>query len=466
MLTTEAFNALLKTLEEPPDHVFFMFATTELHKIPITILSRCQRYELKRVSFAELQNFFRKIADRENVKISDRALAIISREADGSVRDGLSLLDQMFSFGGSEVRDEDIVQVLGLVDHSVFEKLAKGLLAADLAQSLELLEQTYRAGIDLKRFANDLLLYFRTLLICKTSSQPAEMLDISDMELSAAKEIAAASTPETLYQYFQFLLKAIAEMRYSAHPRLILEMAFIKAAQNGEIVPAQTLLTRLDELLSQGGITLPKKETKKNEPQQKTGSEKTKTSSLEPGKPRESRPGEAEEQKKEQKLETKEKTIDPPLEPVKQKDPAPPSIKNKNPEPVLSSGQTKNVRLHWDEFTVYVKERKTWMAHILQICDKVEEKDNDLILKFLQDTDCVMLRQGDNLKFLARYAQDFFQKELKIKIMVRGNQNNSKNDDDTIRAERRALANDPLVQTAAEIFGGRVVSVRTGPRFR
>ena len=118
MLTTEAFNALLKTLEEPPEHVFFMFATTELHKIPITILSRCQRYELQKVSSKELFAFFSRIAEKEKVVISDWALNVIVREAGGSVRDGLSLLDQIFSFGGERISDEDVIQVLGLVSYN------------------------------------------------------------------------------------------------------------------------------------------------------------------------------------------------------------------------------------------------------------------------------------------------------------------------------------------------------------
>ncbi|MBU4119470.1 MAG: DNA polymerase III subunit gamma/tau, partial [Proteobacteria bacterium] len=155
MLTTEAFNALLKTLEEPPAHVYFMFATTELHKIPITILSRCQRYELKRVPFAELVAFFARIAGAENVVISQHALEMIGREAEGSVRDGLSLLDQIFSFGGEEISDQDVVQVLGLVDRRIYENLARALLAGDLAGCLDIFEQSHGAGMDLKRFAND-----------------------------------------------------------------------------------------------------------------------------------------------------------------------------------------------------------------------------------------------------------------------------------------------------------------------
>ncbi|MDH4321405.1 MAG: DNA polymerase III subunit gamma/tau, partial [Desulfobulbaceae bacterium] len=180
MLTTEAFNALLKTLEEPPAHVYFMFATTELHKVPITILSRCQRYELRRVPFVELVAFFKKLAAEESVSISERALEMIATEAGGSVRDGLSLLDQIFSFGGEAVTDDDVTQVLGLVDRSTLHGLATALLAGDLGTCLELLDRSYGAGIDLKRFANDLLGFFRAMLVCKNSRQSEGLLDLSD----------------------------------------------------------------------------------------------------------------------------------------------------------------------------------------------------------------------------------------------------------------------------------------------
>ena len=141
MLTTEAFNALLKTLEEPPEHVYFMFATTELHKIPVTILSRCQRYELKRIPFAELVDFFKKISAAENVSISENALHMIAREAEGSIRDGLSLLDQTFSFCGNEVKDDDVRQILGLVDRTIFTELAASLLAGNVAESIGVLDR-------------------------------------------------------------------------------------------------------------------------------------------------------------------------------------------------------------------------------------------------------------------------------------------------------------------------------------
>jgi DNA polymerase-3 subunit gamma/tau len=458
MLTTEAFNALLKTLEEPPEHVYFMFATTELHKVPITILSRCQRYELKRVSFVDLIAFFAKIAAAEQVEISRRAIEMIAREADGSIRDGLSLLDQVFSFGGDRVADEDVVQVLGLVDQGIFASLASALLAGDLAQCFDLLEKIYVAGIDLKRFATDLLAYLRALLICRTSPRPEALLDVSDQELAELRGLSANQSPETLSLLFQLLFKGMSEMQYSAHPRLVLEMAFIKAVQAGQVTPAATLLARLDAMIKAGG-----------EPQP-----------LPAAVPVAAVP---------------EKPPAPPAPPLPEKKPDPPPATAADPEPELDSKvkkleelvgkiadpkarekrdgvashtYIKDVRKNWDSFVAYVKERKPWMAQVLKLCVNPREERGELLVRFDNPSDCTLLQKPENVKDLSVYALDFFQKELRVKISSRGGKTDGRDEavQDGPKEERRALANDPLVQMTVEIFGGQVAAIRTGPRFR
>lgn len=450
MLTTEAFNALLKTLEEPPAHVYFMFATTELHKIPITILSRCQRYELKRVPFAELVAFFARIAGAENVVISRHALEMIGREAEGSVRDGLSLLDQIFSFGGEEISDQDVVQVLGLVDRRIYENLARALLAADLARCLDIFEQSHGAGMDLKRFANDLLGFFRALLIAKVKSSPEELLDLSDQELAAIKDIAASASQETLYQYFSLLLKGSEEMQYSSRPRLALEMAFVRATQAGHIVPAATLLGRLDELLA-GADSL-------SQSTARSVHQVISTAEPEPSPPRTSiavpSSGALPEQKKNETV----GSVTSLAEQDGQSIPvsiAPPS--------------GREVKKHWDEFVGYVKERKRWMAPVLQLCAMAREEGNELVLKFDDPSDCKLLQEHDNLKLLQAFALDFFQHDFRVVFKVRGAQpteDGGGDEAEAVLAERRVLANDPMVQMATEIFGGQVGSIRTGPRSR
>ncbi|MGI9570717.1 MAG: DNA polymerase III subunit gamma/tau, partial [Desulfobulbia bacterium] len=165
MLTNEAFNALLKTLEEPPAHVYFMFATTELHKIPVTILSRCQRFELRRVGSDELSHHFAKLAQTEEVEIENTALSLIVREADGSVRDGLSLLDQVLSYGESPIDEKDVVEVLGLVRRELVLGITEALLTGDRSKALTLLAEAFDFGMDVKRFITDLLECFRSLLL-------------------------------------------------------------------------------------------------------------------------------------------------------------------------------------------------------------------------------------------------------------------------------------------------------------
>ncbi len=450
MLTTEAFNALLKTLEEPPEHVFFMFATTELHKVPITILSRCQRYELKRIPSSQLVAFLKKIAQAEQVDISDRAIEMIVREAEGSVRDGLSLLDQIFSFGGDQVTDEDVIQVLGLVDSQVIEQQAKALLSGDPAKSLEILDRSFTAGLDLKRFTNDLLSYFRALLICKSGAKSEELLDLSDREFAVLREIASDHSFETLYQYFHLLVKGIENMQYSAHPRMVLEMAFINAIQAGDVVPVTELLKKLDPLL-QGVGEIPAFTLK--DPGRSFVEEKVPSAAVD------------QEQTK------KKSPVDPPgPTPVasdhtrrsETKDKGDPAAK------VEIEAPRKKVRENWDGFIEYVKDRKAWMAHVLRMVASAREEDSDLVLKYENPSDCKVLQEQENLKLLTEFAQDFFQKELSVKFKMRGANPDAASgvEGDGPQEERRALANDPLVRMTAEVFDGHVVGIRTGPRSR
>ncbi|OKY74402.1 MAG: DNA polymerase III, subunit gamma and tau [Desulfobulbaceae bacterium DB1] len=464
MLTTEAFNALLKTLEEPPEHVYFMFATTELHKVPITILSRCQRYELKRVPFGQLVSFFERISAREEVEIPRQALEMIAREADGSVRDGLSLLDQVFSFGGTTVTVDDVVQVLGLVDQRIFFGLAEAILSGNLAGCFDLLAKAYDAGLDLKRFASDLIAYMRALLICRTSPHPEVMLDVSDQELDELRELSARYGRETLSLVFQLLFTGASEMQYSAHPRLVLEMAFIKAVQAGEVTPAATLLARLDDLVRKGG-----------------GGNFAPTGPAEPAVTVTARPVPssakaipvpgAERGADAAPVAGEEKAVAPIKEAEKDKEIAvAPHAEKAGPEEMKKSGlaihpRARDVRRNWDEFLAYVKERKPWMAQVLRLCENPREEGTELLIRFENPSDCTLLQKTENVKDLTEYALDFFQKDLTLKIGSRGDGSGEAVHDGP-KEERRALANDPLVQMTLDVFGGQVGAIRTGPRFR
>ncbi|MFH7320381.1 DNA polymerase III subunit gamma/tau [Desulfurivibrio sp. D14AmB] len=462
MLTTEAFNALLKTLEEPPAHVYFMFATTELHKIPVTILSRCQRYELTRVPFAELLDFFRRVAEAEQVRMPDSALAMIAREADGSVRDGLSLLDQVFSFGGQEVGDDDVRQMLGLVDRQVFERLARALLAADLALVLEIFDQSYRAGMDLKRFAADLLNYFRNLVVCRATEHPERLLDLADSDLAGLKELAAGQSGETLLYCFNLLLKGIEEMQYASRPKLVLEMTFVRATQAGQIVPAAQILGRLEQLLAGlpgggggGAPAAPGEGTPKRETSYGPGG-----APVGGGGSRLAEPA-AELVKAPPVAAQPEPMVT--AEPVSK--PAPAVEPRIAPTPSAESGPKeggRDLRRDWDGFVRYVRERKVWMAPVLEMAAGAREEGGELLVRYDDSADCKLLEEPENSRLLTEYAQDYFQQELTLRLRIRGGDSVVVDGDGLPQEERRALANDPLVQAVTEIFNGDVVGIRTG----
>lgn len=463
MLTTEAFNALLKTLEEPPQHVYFMFATTELHKVPVTILSRCQRYELKRVPLVRLVEFFERIARQEGVAIPRSALEIIGIEADGSVRDGLSLLDQVFSFCGDQVVDEDLHQVLGLVDRKIFAKIATAILESDLAQTLLLLNDSYRQGIDLKRFSHGLLSFFRSLLVCKTSRQPGEILDLSEQELTLLAEIAERHTVGTLSAVFDLLLKGIEEMQYATHPRMVLEMTFVKALQIRDIVPVSSILARLDKLLA-GDFAEP--------PALTPGLAATPVLAVTPEKKTEfsgpsltgaDDPGPTDDQA--EVAARQEELLIPAGETA-----ALAGVATSVTAPVVEYATqppvAKDVQRDWEGFIRHVKERKTWMAATLELSEKTSESGGTLLIKFDDPSECLYLQDQANMKLLTEFAQDFFQKELSVQIVSRGASSSDGQGQDRPQEERRALANDPRVQLTVEILGGQVSGIRTGPRSR
>ena len=457
MLTTEAFNALLKTLEEPPEHVYFMFATTELHKVPVTILSRCQRYELTRIPFAELKSFFARISQNEDVNISEGALDIIATEADGSVRDGLSLLDQIFSFGGDTVTEDDLRQVLGLVDRKIFVLLATELLNANLAAAFKLLNDSYNQGIALKRFAQGLLYCFRSLIICAVSKDPGAILDVSDTEMTALKKVAGAYTSESLISVFDILLKGVEMLQYSTQPRMALEMCFVKAVQFGDIVPVATLLSRLDSLIDSQPRQISQKE---QVPQDVTPQSVAPIVEA------------VAEQSPEYELEQSvskviEHDTGSRIEAGLETDAAQSVEPELNQQPVaVSQPAPKDIVKEWDGFLTHVRERKKWMGSTLSMAEKVAELDGQLVIKFDEQSECLYLQEPANLMLLTEFAQDFFQKELAVKIDAAGLDGSSDSGEGHPQEERRALAKDPRVQIAIEVLGGQVAGIRTGPRSR
>ncbi|NOQ45765.1 MAG: DNA polymerase III subunit gamma/tau, partial [Desulfobulbaceae bacterium] len=468
MLTPEAFNALLKTLEEPPAHVYFMFATTEMHRVPVTILSRCQRYELKRVAHRELADHFSRLAESEGVAVEQRALNLIVREAGGSVRDGLSLLDQVFSYCGNEVKAIDVIDVLGLVSHQVIADLGSALLAGDLAGALDQLDRAYSYGMDLKRFINELLSWFRGLIVCKVSSQPKLLLDLAEEELASMQEAAAGYTVQTLSAFFNLLMESLEKVGYSSQPRLALEMAFIRAVQVGEVVPVSDILTRLDDVLA--GVPLV--DLAVVAPKPATMQQENLVSQPAPIKEKQTEPVIATQESdvvqpvNKAESDPSPESIEPPTPSLEKEKPVEPD--KEKPEDGKQAARKKDVRKHWNEFLQYVRDRKPWMTAALQRSASASLEQGQLIVHFDDAADCMMLKSKDNITLLTEFALDFFQENLRVKFHVPDSnacEISPENGMDP-QQERKALANDPLVLTALEIFNGQVGNIRVGPRFR
>lgn len=230
MLSTSAFNALLKTLEEPPPHAVFILATTEPHKLPATIISRCQRFDFKRLSTNDIIERMKVVLEDIELPYEEQGLKVIAQSAAGGMRDALSLLDQVVSFSGEKLKLEDTLLVTGSISQEVFYDLANALKAKDVAQMLALLEQLITDGKDPLRLSEDLITFFRDLLLLQTSEDLAELLELVSPEervLSLAHEFA----PDMLYGYIDILAKTQQEMRFSHHTKIYLETALLKMVQ-------------------------------------------------------------------------------------------------------------------------------------------------------------------------------------------------------------------------------------------
>lgn len=232
MLSIGAFNALLKTLEEPPSYVIFILATTEAHKIPITILSRCQRYDFKRITIDTIAGRLFDLIRRENLDVEDKAVRYIARAADGSMRDALSLLDQCVAFYlGERLTYDNVLEVLGAVDTSVFSRMLRHIDQGEFVDAVRLLEEVVIQGRELSQFVTDFIWYMRNLLLVQGSEDLEDILDISSENLAALKEEAETIHPEKVMRYIRVFSELSGQIRYSSQKRVLIEVALVKLCQ-------------------------------------------------------------------------------------------------------------------------------------------------------------------------------------------------------------------------------------------
>jgi DNA polymerase-3 subunit gamma/tau len=252
MLSQNAFNAFLKTLEEPPGHVKFIFATTDPHKVPATVLSRCQRHNFKLVALQKIVARLRQIADAEKFECADEALVLVARAGQGSMRDALSALEQVVASRGTKFTAPEAAEALGMLERGAVAELARALLGADAKAALEVVERVYAGGHDLRQLVEDLCAHLRNLCVARLEGAPG-LLDLPDHDAKAVREQAAAADPAQLTRLLDLALQAAESVAESSQPRYALEVALLKAIHLAPTTSIPALVERLDRLASAPG---------------------------------------------------------------------------------------------------------------------------------------------------------------------------------------------------------------------
>jgi len=245
MLSNAAFNALLKTLEEPPPHVIFVLATTVPKKIPSTVLSRCQHLPFRRIPSQEIKERLKKISQAEGINVSGPALELIARAADGSLRDSLTILDQLSSFS-SDIKDSDVKDLLGITDFNLLSQISVALIEGKREEILKIIEELAEKGTDIRSFIKELVHFFRDLLIASVIKKPEEVLDLGKEEMDMIKDIVSKTSEEELTLLLSEIMKAEVDVRNASTPRLSLEMSLIKASFLRGIKPLKEILENIE----------------------------------------------------------------------------------------------------------------------------------------------------------------------------------------------------------------------------
>jgi DNA polymerase-3 subunit gamma/tau len=440
MLTEPAFNALLKTLEEPPPHVIFIFATTEPHKIPLTILSRCQRYDFKRITLSSLLEQLKKIASQEKLEISDPSLHLIARHAQGSMRDAQSLLDQVFSFSGPKVSDQEVLEALGVIDRKVLHETMQALGEGNRLRLLQIVEEVYNFGYDLKEFCGELAQLMRDLLVLKVFpdgfQEAAKLIDLPEEEVRDLSGQVDKFSLEELQALFRAFLSAHDEAARSAFPRLVLEMTLTRVSRRKPVLSVEEVLEKLramEERLLAGGIEVA-------------------PGSLLPAAPAPVRQREvlAETIEEEGAEEVPEAA-------------APHRETDEEGAPELSG----EVKEKWKDFVTFAKKKKPPFASLLEHGEPLALDDARVEIAYPENSFYLeRMQEADNLTFLQDLSREFFKGPMKVRVsgrkagsLPRGpeNQGGRKN---SKREKEEETLNHPLLREAINVFGGRVVEIK------
>jgi DNA polymerase-3 subunit gamma/tau len=417
MLSQAAFNALLKTIEEPPPHILFIFATTEAHKIPITILSRCQRHDFRRISCDLISKHAADICSREGIQIDEESLRLISREASGSMRDALSLLDQVITCSEGKIRIDQVLSLLGIMDRKLIFEVSDAILKKEIHQVLALIEEAYSKGYDLKRFYFEVMEHFRNLLVGKIAGRLQNLADLPSHEIEQILIQAQGASPTFLSQIADLLFREDGNIRFSSQPRIPLEMALIKATQIEPALPIETLIERLDAIRAEMFL---------NPDRRRPMSEDHKTG----------------------------------VKPVVDKYPSEElkegiEVSVANPAPSDADGK-------WKDLIQIIREKSPSLAASLSKCRILRETGSALEVE-VNGTgyDLQSVVKKTHASLFSKACKAAFGKELQIMVVGKPSESEGlSGKGDNVNNIKQKAVQHPLVSDAVRIFGGKVVDVK------
>ncbi len=449
MLSIAAFNALLKTLEEPPAHVMFFFATTEPHKIPVTILSRCQRHDLKRIDLETIKDHMVSLCAREGLQIAEESLNLIAREAGGCMRDALSMLDQVLACSKDTVDPEIVPDILGVTDRKNIFELSAAILERNISRFLDILGNVYEHGQDLKKMYAELIEHFRNLLVLKIDAKGHRLINTPDHEIELMRE-QVRETPETyLNQILDLLFREESTIRFSSQPRLAFEVTIIKIIQIRPAVPIETLIKKLDLLRNEFAENVSERSTGYDHRQFKISGKANpdkdcKKSGSIPETPLADNTVTRDTKKE---LSDNSKYLS---EDKKKK-------REKAESPEIRSTDLKQL---WQELRSKICRQIPSMASPLSNCELTRLTDQKIFIKITASKFNINLvnRKKDTL---IKVCCDFFRKKMDLVMeTIINSENNHKNKINQSNSLKEEAVRHPLVADAIEIFNGNVVDVK------
>lgn len=480
MLSNSAFNALLKTLEEPPSHVVFIFATTEIHKIPATILSRCQHYNFRRISKAEIARRLRHVADEDGLTIEDRSLMALARASEGSMRDGLSLLDQVIAFGGKTIRHQDLETLLGAVPQERVRAMVEAVIEQHSAKALQVIAGLLDQGHDLRAYCAELVEYVRNMLVAAVVPPGPErrgLIEATDEDVTQLARDAEPFTVEQLQELFRMWAAAEDHLRMSAHPRFVLETAAVRATRllratdSAAGSPGMNVQARTSPADSGMGARIPASPSEKVVPPKSPKRDTTKTQSEARDKVRDSG-GPPPLSPPVVPSRDAVTAVAPPAPPVQA--PAIPNVSLEPPQKAESlSPAASAADVNWEEFQEAVAGQHPNIAPFLEMGRVVKIEGGLVTLGFTKQASVArsMLEKEDNLKALAALGTGLYGSPLRVRIIEVAEQDPeaaptmkqlrvAKEQEQRVILTQQAKAH-PLVKQALEMFGGELAEVRT-----